>query len=89
MAEKEFLSAQELAEFLSIKVKTIYGWTDAGKIPAYKINGILRFKFSEISEFIKKGRVHAVDPEKMMRKIIGKQFKIGHNPLDSDQKMPR
>lgn len=89
MAEKEFLSTQELAEFLSIKVKTIYTWTDAGKIPAYKINGILRFKVSEIREFIKKGRVRPADPEKLMRNIIGKELLIGHNPLDSDQKIPR
>ena len=51
MIFRKYITAKELAVYLSVKVKTIYSWVEAGKIPAYKLNGALRFNLQEINEF--------------------------------------
>ncbi len=83
---KEFLNIKELSEHLSIKVKTLYAWAESGKIPAHKLNGALRFKVSEITQFVESGKVVVKDPEREAKIILGKHLIIGHNRLDSGQK---
>lgn len=84
--KKEFFTIKELAEYLSVKVKTLYAWAESGKIPAFKFNGALRFKVSEIMQFIESGKVVVRDPEREAKIILGKHLVIGHNRLDSGQK---
>ena len=43
MIFRKYITAKELAVYLSVKVKTVYSWVESGKIPAYKLNGALRF----------------------------------------------
>jgi excisionase family DNA binding protein len=86
---KEFLSIKELSELLGIKPKTLYSWVENGKIPAYKFNGALRFKTTEINEFIQFNKVQPKNAEIETKKIIGKQYKVRHNRIDSGQKAPR
>lgn len=83
---KAFFTVRELAEFLSVKVKTLYAWAESGKIPAFKLNGALRFKVSEIMDFIESGKVDPKDPEREAKIILGKHLVIGHNRLDSGKK---
>jgi len=85
----QYITAKEVAVYLSVKVKTVYGWVETGKIPAYKINGALRFNLKEIKEFVKKCRVQAINEEREARKIIGNKFRKSHNFPDSGQKTSR
>ena len=55
MMEK-FIDIKQLSERLSVKVKTIYGWVRDGRIPCYKLEGLLRFNVSEIEEWAEKRR---------------------------------
>lgn len=84
--KKEFFAIKELAQYLNIKVKTLYAWAESGKIPAFKLNGALRFKVSEIMEFIESGKVDPKDPEREAKIILGKRLLLRHNRLDSGQK---
>ena len=89
MIFKKYITAKEVALYLSVKVKTVYGWVESGKIPAYKINGALRFNVNEIKEFVKKCRVQVIDEKREARKIIGNKIRKSHNFPDSGQKTPR
>ncbi|MFQ5443033.1 MAG: helix-turn-helix domain-containing protein [Nitrospinales bacterium] len=89
MIGRDFITAKELARYLSVRVKTIYSWVESGKIPAYKLNGALRFNLKEINEFVRKNRVQPVNADRKAKKIIGEKVKFGHNRFDSGQKTPR
>ena len=85
---KEFLNIKELSEYLCVKVKTLYAWAEGGKIPAHKLNGSLRFKASEIREFVESGKIVVKDPEREAKIVLGKRLLLGHNRLDSGQRVP-
>jgi excisionase family DNA binding protein len=50
MPVKEFLSINELSEYLGIKPKTLYSWVSKGVLPHYRIEGLIRFKKQEIDQ---------------------------------------
>ncbi len=55
--QKDFYTAKELAEKLSLNVMTIYRYIDAGKLMAYKIGKEFRIERSEFERFMNKARV--------------------------------
>lgn len=89
MIGRDYITVKELGRYLSVKPKTIYSWVESGKIPAYKLNGALRFNIKEINEFIRKNRVQPINANRRAKKIIGEKVKFGHNRFDSGQKTPR
>ena len=44
LPEKELLRPEEVADFWSVSVKTIYRWIDLGIIPAEKKGGTVRIR---------------------------------------------
>jgi len=44
-------TVKQLSSFLHVHPNTIYKWTDEGKIPYRRINGLLRFKRQEIEDW--------------------------------------
>lgn len=54
--DKEFYTAKELAEKLSLNVMTIYRYIDAGKLKAYKIGKEFRIERSEFERFMNKAK---------------------------------
>ena len=53
----KLLTAKEIAEIIRCSVSAVYEWSKSGKIPVYKVNGLLRFEEKEILEWIKAGRL--------------------------------
>lgn len=53
---KEYYTAKELAEMLSLNVMTIYRYIDAGKLKAYKIGKEFRIERSEFERFMNKAK---------------------------------
>ncbi|MFH0775348.1 MAG: helix-turn-helix domain-containing protein [bacterium] len=51
---ERFLNINQLAELLSVKTSTIYGWIHEERIPYYKVVGLVRFKEKEVSEWLDK-----------------------------------
>jgi excisionase family DNA binding protein len=82
---KKFLSIRELAECLSLKPKTLYHWAAHGKIPAYKLNGVLLFDIVEIVALIKKGLIQPKNPFRRAKKMLGNCLLLTDNRSDSDQ----
>ena len=46
----------ELAEFLGVRPKTVYGWVEQGSVPHYKIGGRVRFDWGELERWLKARR---------------------------------
>jgi len=51
---KEFMTAQELADILKVNIMTIYRYIKAGKITAYKIGKEFRIEKKEFEKFLDK-----------------------------------
>ena len=49
--DRTLLTVKQLSYFLHVHPNTIYKWTDEGKIPYRKINGLIRFKRQEIEDW--------------------------------------
>ena len=53
---ERWISIEEAAEFLGIKVVTLRDWIKKGRgIPAHKIGKLWKFKVSELDEWVKSG----------------------------------
>lgn len=50
---ERYLDIKELSEILGIKTSTIYGWVHEGYIPHIKFRRLVRFKESQILEWLK------------------------------------
>jgi excisionase family DNA binding protein len=50
------LSARQLAELLGFSPDTIVDWAEAGSVPAFKIGGRLRFRESEVMDWLETKR---------------------------------
>ena len=56
---KQWLSVQEMADYLGLKPATVYQYVSERRIPFHKVPGssLVRFKLSEIDEWMASGRV--------------------------------
>ena len=52
-ANEKWVSLEEIAEYLGVKPPTIRGWLKKKDLPAYKVGGVWRFRYSEVNEWIK------------------------------------
>ena len=60
----DFLTAEEVAEYLKVDIMTIYRLAKDGRIPASKIGHLWRFKKTEIDEWFKNGHLNnSVKPQ--------------------------
>ena len=65
---ERYLKAAEIAMILDFKAATIVDWAEAGKIPAYKVGGRLRFRWSEVAAWLEENRTrgHAAPPARLV-----------------------
>lgn len=56
MSER-LLTARELADLLGFAAGTIVDWAEAGKVPAFKLGGRLRFRESEVLVWLEDRRL--------------------------------
>ena len=89
MLTKEFYTVEEMADYLSLRPKTLYAWAEKGKIPAYKIQGALRFNLQEIKEFLESQKLQAPSPSRLAKIIVGKKVRRLDNHPNSGQGTPR
>ena len=54
---ERLLTAREVGEQLGFAPGTIVDWSEAGKIPAFKIGGRLRFRASEVEAWLEERRL--------------------------------
>ena len=56
--EKEFYTAQELAEKLRVNIMTIYRYIEAGQLKSYKIGKEFRIDKKEFDSFLNKAKTN-------------------------------
>lgn len=50
---EKLLAPESVCEILGIERSTLYAWTSRGLIPFIKVNGLLRFRESELLRWLK------------------------------------
>lgn len=64
---ERLLTARELGQLLGFAAATIVDWAEAGKLPAFKIGGRLRFRVSEVETWLEERRqTPRPQPEKVL-----------------------
>lgn len=48
----KLLSVKDVAARLQVKAKTLYAWAAQGKIPAMKLNGVIRFEEQALERWL-------------------------------------
>lgn len=59
MTPERLLTARELGDLLGFQAGTIVDWAEAGKVPAFRIGGRLRFRLSEVEAWLETKRAGA------------------------------
>jgi len=57
MVARKFIGVKELAEYLGIKIDTLYSWIYQRKIPYVKVGRLVKFDSIQIDEWISKNSV--------------------------------
>jgi len=57
----KLMSIPEVAEYLGVKISTIYDWVHCRQIPYHKIGRLVRFRPSDIDAWIASKRVEVYD----------------------------
>jgi len=52
LEKDRLMTLQQVAEYLQIKERTIYGWAQKGQIPSFKLGNVWRFKREDIDLWI-------------------------------------
>jgi excisionase family DNA binding protein len=60
-ADKRLWDSKRLAEYLNLNLGTIRNWAWMKRIPYYKVGGRLRFKKSEIDEWLERQKQEPQD----------------------------
>ena len=66
---EQLVNVDQLAGYLGVKESTVYQWVHEGKLPNYKVGKLVKFRISEVEDWLKsrhrKGRTDPVyDPWK-------------------------
>jgi excisionase family DNA binding protein len=65
----KLFSARELGDLLGFSAATIVDWAEAGKVPAFKLGGRLRFRMDEVETWLEERRLEQPSrraPEKVL-----------------------
>jgi excisionase family DNA binding protein len=53
---EDILTIRDVAEYLKVTEKTVYGLAQKGKIPGFKVGGQWRFKREDIDQWLEDGK---------------------------------
>jgi len=76
----EFMTVEEVAEYLNFKPGFIY--SRIHEIPHFKVGKLLRFKCSEIDQWMEGNKKDCAGPEKTARKALGR---VQRSKIDIDR----
>jgi excisionase family DNA binding protein len=62
--EREFLTIDELSEYLNLKRSTLYSLVESGELPHYRVGRLVRFKRDDIDQWMEAHRKEAIDTKK-------------------------
>jgi excisionase family DNA binding protein len=68
--EKEYLTVDELSQYLGIKKSNLYAKVERREIPFYRVGRLILFKKDEIDAFMEKCRVECFDIKKEAERLM-------------------
>ena len=77
-----FLNVKEVSVYLALRRSTVYSLVEEKKIPHYRIGRQIRFKVSEVDEWMAGQRQEVVEIRVEARKILGSIKKKGGLDVD-------
>ena len=57
MEQNRLLSVQEAAQYLGVAVKTVYKWNSERRLRCIKLGSLVRYKISDLDEYIRQNIV--------------------------------
>lgn len=54
---ERYVTVEQVAEHLSVSRSTVYQWVNAGFVPHYKVRTVVRFKLSEVENWMKRRKI--------------------------------
>ncbi len=67
---KEFLTINELSEYLSIKRSTLYSMVESSEIAHYRVGRLIRFKKQDIDTWMENHRIEGGNVDKKAKGIL-------------------
>ena len=64
---ERLLTAAELADHLALSTSTVLDWFEAGRLPGFKLGRVVRFRESEVVDWLEAQRV-GPQPECFVRR---------------------
>jgi len=55
------LTSVQVAELLAVSTKTLANWRYKGKIPYFKLNGLVRYRLEEIHAWLEDGQISTLE----------------------------
>jgi excisionase family DNA binding protein len=85
---ESLLTPKEVAGLLNCKPSSVYNWAKSGRIPAYKVNGLLRFNIVAIEAWLEQCKIQPTFERENNRpyKDINDVDGIIKNAIDSVKK---
>ncbi len=77
---KEFLTIDEVAEYLAIKRSSLYSMVEEKEIPHYRIGRLIRFRKADIDAWLETVKSEPVNLERETRRILSSV--AARKPLD-------
>jgi excisionase family DNA binding protein len=68
--DNQFLTVQEVSQYLHIKPATLYSKVGGGEIPYYKVGRLVRFKREDIDRWMEDHRRDPSDGDKRVKAIL-------------------
>jgi len=53
--ESDWLTVDDVASYLKVSKRTVYRWTDEGRLKKYKVGRFNRYKKSEVDQVVEVG----------------------------------
>ena len=74
LPDKTLLRPDEVADFFSVELRTIYAWCDAGTLESVKIHGTMRIYRRSVLKAVQAGDTALADQpqQEKKRKVISK-----------------
>lgn len=69
----KILTIEEVAELLKVKKSTLYSWVSEGRIPSFKLHGLVCFDKEEIEGWVRQSRIIKRESKISKRKRKGAQ----------------
>lgn len=68
--DKQYYTTKEISQLLSLKESTLYSKVKTAEIPHYRVGKLIRFKLTEVEEWMQTNRVGTVDSGKKAKELL-------------------